>query len=372
MGMKPAHLGGHNPALDTLRQQLLDAGLGRGSGRVEAQTPPNTPTGSPVTSPPMSRRGSLDASAALAPRFDADRALRRPATPTAVSGPSSAFSLQLAAVSGSTIPLAPPPPPPPPSASASVLTSAPPRAATPAEIMARPANAGRTDAEKMELFVQPSFRPVVQALAADPTYAAMFTELAARPPANLGSVLHQVCANEHLRDRAPQLAAKIAEGRAQDSNVPGEMAAGRIAGYQVHPHTFAGPGTDRAAIERSLVGQFTRDAAMVKDGFVAARDSGQLDTFYAAFTEKSSASCHAVRMNGIMEAFGTITERRSAAAAAPNLFDGSRAFDSAPVLQAAYALGDDEASIRTALAARNVPADGIAAIIQGLRGASLL
>jgi hypothetical protein len=370
MGMKPAHLGGHNPALDTLRQQLLDAGLGRGSGRVDPQTPPNTPTGSPLASPPSSRRGSLDASAALAPRFDADRAQRRPTTPTAVSGPSSAFSLQLAAVSGSTIPLAPPPPPP--SASASVLTSAPPRAATPAEIMARPANAGRTAAEKMELFVQPSFRPVVQALAADATYAAMFTELAARPPANLGSVLHQACANEHLLARAPQLAAKIAEGRAQDSNVPAEMAAGRIAGYQVHPHTYAGPGLDRASIERSLVGQFTRDAAMVKDGFVAARDSGELATFYASFTDKGSASCHAVRMNGIMEAFGTITERRAAAAAGPNLFDGSRAFDSAPVLQAAYALGDDEASIRAALATRNVPADGIAAIIQGLRGASLL
>ncbi len=352
--MKPAHLGSSNPALDEIRRQLVDAGIGQRHLAGPAHAPPNSPV--------SSRQASENA---LETRFDADRTPRRPVSSGSLGGGSSLLALQLAELTPSTVPEAPPPPIMP-----SVLAAAPPRAATPAEVLARPIHAHKTDAEKMELFVQPSFRPVVRALAHDATYAALFTELAARPPANLASVLHQVCANEALREAAPRIAQKVAEGRAQDSNVPGELAAGAVAGYQVHPHTFAGPGADRDAIQARLTGQFTRDAAMVREAFVSARDSGQLATLYAAFTEKGSASCHAVRMNGVMDALATITERRAAAVANP--FDGTRAFDSSAVLQAAYALGDGEAQIRAALVTRGVPAAGIDTIIAGLRNASLV
>lgn len=259
----------------------------------------------------------------------------------------------------------PPPPPPPPAPPVALNVGQAPAALTPAEILANPEHAAKTPAEKMALFVQPNFRPTIEGMSGD--YAEMFAEMAAHPPPQLASVLHQACANERLLAGAGRIADAIAEGRATGSNVRGEMVAGQAAGYQVHPHTYAGESNDRDQIEHSLRNQFSRDAATVQEAFRQGMESGQLDTFYGSFTEPSSASCHAVRMNGVM---GGLEEMQRDAGANP--FDGSRPYSDPAVLQAAYALGDDEPTIRAALTDRGVPAAGIDMIVAQLRSASLI
>ena len=329
----------------------------------EVPRPPQAPPNSPVSSP---RR--LDGRDARRASFDGDRTPSRPVATSAPLSSSSVLGVRMAQLG------APPPAPPAPPL---VIARAPERRAeTPAEILAKPANAGKSVAEKMQLFLPPSLRPVAAQMAADPTYRAMFTEMAARPPENLPAVLQQMAAVENLRAQAGEVAGAVHRGlptppSTERNNVPGELLAGRLAGYQVHPHTYAGAGS-REAMTAALGAQVDRDAQTLRSPFTAASGRGELARFYGAFSPLGDAACHAARMNRLMETL----EQLQRAEADP--FDGSHADTSSTVLQAAYqAAGGDgsgsvtPAAVRSALAARGVPDERIARIVAALREASL-
>ena len=335
-------------ALDQIRKQL-EANLTGPNVVREPTTPPN----SPRPTRPSSPRDSV------ATRRTSDSA-PRPVHRGSVSSGSTVMGLQMAQMSKSKVPAAPPLPPSLASSSAPQRRAPP----TPAQILALPANASKSIAEKMKLFAGASAHATIDTMAQDPKYQAIFTALAADAPQNLKDVLHQMVAVERLRANTDVIAQRIGV------SIPsGEMAAGRHAGYQVHPHTYAGG--DAPARATRLQQQFTRDAGTIKATFDAAHGADDHAAFYRAFTPRGDASCHAVRMNGIMGALENLSREED------DPFDGSRADTSSEVLQAAYQLAVErgeanETNVRAALNARNVPAGRIDTIVTALRDASLI
>lgn len=346
-----------NPGSSPLKSNPID--------QIRRQLEANLDTSSEVrapTTPPPSPRTPRD-------RQDSARTegpAPRPVARAPISSTGSRLGLQIAqmrAASGERapqIPKAPPPPPPP-----MPRAAARPAPRTPAQIIGAPEHAGRSPLELMKLFAPPSAHRTLDGMALDPAYAAIFGALAEDAPENLQDILHQMVAVERLRANPDAITQGLLRGIPQ-----GEMAAGRFAGYAVHPHDYAkeGPAEQRAA---RLAEQFARDGAAIRDTFAAADRGGDRARFYRAFTPRGDGACHAARMNRIYGALEALHRPDG------DPFDGSRADTSAEVLQAAYQLavargGATEAHVRAALGARNLDPGRIDTIVAGLHAAMML